>query len=82
MEKKNYTDGNQNPKQTKPMKLAAPICVCGTPSVSCLWVPAEPQAGVNRARVPCPDTPSPSGLTSWTMLTKALPTQITPTAGF
>lgn len=69
VEKKKYTNGNQNPNQTKPMKLAAPICVCGIPSVSGLWVPAEPQAGVNRARVPHPDTPNTSGLTSWTMLT-------------
>lgn len=51
------------------MKLAAPICVCGIPSVSALWVPAQPQAAANRARVPHPDTPNTSGLTSRTMLT-------------
>lgn len=44
VKKKTCTGGNQTPKQSKAMKLAGAICVCGIPSVSCLWVPAEPQA--------------------------------------
>lgn len=43
------------------------VCV-GTFSIMSVGA-REPQAGANRARVPHPDTPNTSGLTSRTMLT-------------